>query len=109
MLDIVNTRSFTTEDEARSFIIENQANPDQNNLARAGTGWVVVDPTPRPELWKGKKVATDSIGASIDALTNRLDLHELTTGDGFDALTARIDALENEIAGLRTELRSSES
>ena len=49
--DVTAALSFLTEADARAYIIEHQCDPDQNNLAHVGVGWVVIDPKPKPELW----------------------------------------------------------
>lgn len=107
MFDVVNTRSFTTEDEARAFVIANQCDPSPNNIAHAGTSYVVIDPTSRPDLWKGRKVATDVVGASIDALTDRVAYLETLTQEQVNLLARQMADLESEMANLRTEFRES--
>lgn len=107
MFDVTPARSFMTEDEARSFVTDNKCDFGPDNLTRAGVGWVVIDPTPRPDLWKNHKIAPDTVAASVDGLTNRLDGFEHTTSEYVKALATRIENLDAEISSLRTEIREN--
>lgn len=101
-----NTRalSFTTEDEARAFIIDNKADPGPDNLARAGVSFVVVDPTPRPDLWTGKKVATDDLGASVNVLMTQVAEIGQNLGTDLASFLVRLDYVESEIAAVRAQV-----
>lgn len=108
MLDFATrARSFDTEEKARAFIIENQCDPDQNNLVRAGVGWVVVDDTPRPHLWKSHKPAKDEAHAAANAALEQLAELQRQFSEHVTQTIALIGGLTDELATVRASVREA--
>lgn len=105
MLDFPsNSRSFNSEDDARAFILATECDPSPDNLARVGTGWVVVDATPNPGAWKGHKLAKDDTAAAANSALDGVADLKSELRDIATTLAKRIAGIESELAATRAQV-----